>query len=74
MSNQKAVCPTDSGHKQFKAIAVVQRLWTVDEYGQPVVTDRAVTLDVLSRPDMGHDWLCAACGAVAEIVETGGAA
>ena len=73
MSNHKAVCPTNPEHKNFLATAVVHQEWIVDESGNFMEVQDECS-QVYTKPDMGQEWLCATCHAVAEIVETGGAA
>ena len=58
-----AVCPKDSDHAEFIATGYEEHDWLVDEHGSFIAD---LSCGDTKGPDMGSEWRCAECGAIAE--------
>ena len=59
----RAVCPSNSEHKDFETTAHVQELWRVDGYGRFLEVIQC--LGTTAATDHSNIWVCCECGATA---------
>jgi hypothetical protein len=61
-----AKCPKDASHKRFRTVATVQEMWIVDDHGDFIEVVQG-SEQVVFAPTAGNLWVCAECGAPAEV-------
>ena len=66
--SDKAICTNNREHKNFIATAIVYQDWIVDEAGSFIEVQNECS-QVYIKPEMGQEWTCSDCGAVAKIEE-----
>lgn len=64
----QATCPKNKKHKKFLVTAHVTQGWEVDENGNFLKCKQQCE-EVTHEPDSNDIWVCAKCGAEAEVVD-----
>ncbi len=61
----KAMCPKSADHAEFITVARVTQKWKVTKTGE--FLENLGGLEASSTPELGNIWICAICGAEAQM-------